>query len=90
MPSILNIFQAAPLSPEIEQSVMLHLPFVGDILPLENFGVKMLTVFCCLFPYVAYRSTKLGGVVQVVFTVAKVLAIGLLIGGLFASGKAIM
>ncbi|HNP23590.1 MAG TPA: amino acid permease [Panacibacter sp.] len=81
-------FKLPRFSPEIEQSVMLHLPFVGDILPLENFGVKMLTVFLLFIStYVAYRSTKLGGVVQVVFTVAKVLAIGLLIGGLFASGK---
>ena len=81
-------FTLPRFSPEVEQSVVLHVPLIGDILPLDNFGVKMLTILLViLFSFIAYRSTKLGGLVQVVFTVAKILAIVLLVGGLFFSGK---
>ena len=75
-------------SQEVEQSIILHVPLVGDIIPLENFGVKLLTVLLVtIFSFVAYRSTKLSGSIQVVFTIAKVLAIVMLVGGLFLSGN---
>lgn len=75
-------------STQVEQSVVLHVPLIGDILPLEDFGVKMLTILLVtLFSFIAYRSTKLSGSVQVIFTIAKVLAIVLLVFGLFFSGK---
>jgi len=81
-------FKLPRFSAQVEQSIVLHIPFIGDILPLENFGVKMLTLLLVsLFSFIAYRSTKLSGSVQVVFTAAKVLAIVLLVGGLFFSGK---
>lgn len=80
-------FQLPHFSATVEQSVVLHVPLIGDILPLENFGVKMLTIFLLfLSSFVAYISTELGGKVQVFFTTAKVLAIVLLVGGLFFSG----
>jgi len=61
---------------------------IGDIFPLEDFGTKMLTLFVLIvFTFISYRSTKLSGGIQVVFTVAKVLAIVLLVGGLFFWGK---
>src|SRR6478735_3956000 len=37
-------FTLPRFSPEVEQSVVLHVPLIGDILPLDNFGVKMLTI----------------------------------------------
>lgn len=81
-------FKLPHFSAEVEQSVVLHMPLIGDILPLENFGVKMLTIVLLLVcSFIAYRSTKLGGRVQVFFTIAKVLAIALLVCGLFFSGK---
>jgi basic amino acid/polyamine antiporter, APA family len=81
-------FKLPRFSAQVEQSVVLHVPLIGDILPLEDFGVKMLTILLVtLFSFIAYRSTKLGGLVQVIFTAAKVLAIVLLVGGLFFSGK---
>lgn len=81
-------FTLPRFSPETERAVVLHLPLIGNILPLENFGVKMVTVLLLFLSIlVAYKSTKLGGIVQVIFTIAKVLAIVLLIGGLFFSGK---
>ena len=73
-----------------EHSVVLHLPMIGNILPLENIGVKMLTILLLvILTAVSYRSTKSGGRLQVFFTAAKVLAIVLLTGGLLFSGKAI-
>ncbi len=81
-------FKLPKFSPQVEQSVVLHVPLIGDILPLENFGVKVLTVLLViLFSFIAYRSTKLSGSIQVVFTIAKVLAIVMLVGGLFFSGN---
>jgi len=69
-----------------EHSILLHVPFVGDIMPLENIGVKLLTVcLLVILTIVSYRSTKSSGMVQLFFTAAKVLAIVLLIGGLFFS-----
>ena len=32
-----------------EQSVILHIPMIGDILPLQNFGVKSLAIIMILF-----------------------------------------
>ncbi|CAN5683223.1 amino acid permease [soil metagenome] len=81
-------FQLPHFSTAVEQSVVWHIPLIGDILPLENFGVKMLTIFLLLVcSLIGYMSTKLGGRIQVFFTTAKVLAIVLLVGGLFFSGK---
>src|SRR4026209_879045 len=37
-------FKLPRFSPAIEQSVVFHIPMVGDIFPLDDFGVKILTV----------------------------------------------
>src|SRR5687767_6127121 len=37
-------FTLPRFSTELEQSFVIHIPLVGEILPLDNFGVKMLTV----------------------------------------------
>lgn len=71
-----------------EHSVQLHIPFIGNIFPLENIGVKILTIFIIIFlTWVNYRSLKYGGALQRLFTVLKVVAILLLIGGVLSSGK---
>jgi basic amino acid/polyamine antiporter, APA family len=81
-------FKLPSFSPETAHAIVLHIPVIGDILPLEDFGTKMLTLsMVILFSFISYRSTKLSGAFQVVFTTAKVLAIVLLVGGLFFSGK---
>ncbi len=75
-------------SVEIEQSMIFHIPLVGDIYPLENFGVKILTVIIlCIFTFVSYRSTKTSGLLNYIFSLAKVTAIIILVGGLFFSGN---
>ncbi|HEU5165097.1 MAG TPA: amino acid permease [Chitinophagaceae bacterium] len=81
-------FKLPRFTPEIEQSIILHIPLVGDLLPLHDFGVKMLTVIIlCIFTFVSYRSTKSSGILMNIFSAAKVAAIVLLVGGLFVSGK---
>ncbi len=84
-----NYFIDLPrFSEAIEQSVMFHIPFIGNIHPLENIGVKCLTIFLILFlSWVNYRSVKSGGALQRVLTVLKAIAIILLIGGIFFSGS---
>jgi APA family basic amino acid/polyamine antiporter len=81
-------FKLPRFSIEIEQSIVFHIPLVGDLLPLQNFGIKILTiVFLCIFTWVSYRSTKTSGILMNIFSAAKVAAIILLVGGLFFSGK---
>ena len=81
-------FKLPSFSQQTEHAVTLHIPMIGDILPLEDFGTKILTLFILVvFTIISYRSTKLGGAIQVVFTAAKVLAIVLLVGGLLFWGK---
>jgi APA family basic amino acid/polyamine antiporter len=84
-----NYFIELPrLAPETEHAIRLHLPYIGDIFPLENIGVKGLTVcIILLLTYISYRSLKYGGALQRVFTLLKVIAIVLLIGGVLGSGK---
>lgn len=80
-------FTLPRFSPEIELSVILHIPFVGNIFPLQNFGVKTLTVIILIIlTLISYRSTKTSGVMMNIFSYAKVAAIILLVGGLFVSG----
>lgn len=73
------------LAPEIEQGVMFHIPFVGNIYPLDNLGVKSLTIFVILFlSTVNYYGVKFGGRVASIFTTSKVVAILILVGFGFA------
>jgi APA family basic amino acid/polyamine antiporter len=73
---------------ETEQLIYLYLPGIGHIYPLENFGVKTLTIFViALLTWVNYRSVKSGGQLQIVFTFLKVAAMIILVIGLLLSGK---
>jgi APA family basic amino acid/polyamine antiporter len=71
-----------------EHSVNLYIPYVGTFYPLENIGVKAVTILVVFgLTWINYRSTRSAGNVQVILTAIKVLAIGMLIIGLLASGK---
>lgn len=71
----------------IEHSVIWHIPFIGDLFPLENIGVKSLAILLViLFTAINYLSTKAGSVFQVVSTFIKVAALVLLVFGIFFSG----
>jgi len=81
-------FKLPRFSPEVEHSLVFHIPLVGEIYPLDNFGVKTLTiVILVFFSVITYRSTKATGMLQAFFSTAKVTAIVLLVGGLLFSGK---
>ena len=72
----------------IEQSYTLHIPFIGDLHPLENMGVKVLAIFLViLFSFLNYRSLKAGSYFQVLSTIVKIAVIGLLIIGIFSSNN---
>ena len=75
-------------SKEVEQMIYLYIPGIGHIYPLENFGVKSLTILVIvLLTGVNYRSAKSGGQLQVIFTFLKVAAMVILVIGLLFSGK---
>lgn len=66
----------------------LHIPWVGDFFPLENIGVKLLTIILILaLTAVNYCSVKQGGALQRLLTSLKAVAIVVLIGGILFSGK---
>ena len=70
-----------------EKSIDLFLPFIGHLYPLENMGVKALTILVIiLLTLISYRSTKLGGTVMIIFTALKMAAIGLVVLAIFFSG----
>jgi basic amino acid/polyamine antiporter, APA family len=71
---------------EIEQSVTLHLPFIGTFYVLENIGVKGLTIaYVLLLTILNYVSVKQSGALQRLLTSLKVVAIACLIIGLLFS-----
>ena len=70
-----------------EHSIIWHIPFIGDLFPLENIGVKSLAILLViLFTTINYLSTKAGSVFQVISTFIKVAALVLLEFGIFFSG----
>jgi APA family basic amino acid/polyamine antiporter len=76
------------LLPETEKLIYLFIPGIGKIYPLENIGVKSLTILLIGgLTLVNYRSTKSGGHIQVIFTALKVGAMGFLIFGLLFSSR---
>ncbi|MFN3665230.1 MAG: APC family permease [Sediminibacterium sp.] len=72
----------------IEQSWKLHIPFIGNFYPLQQIGIKLLTVFVVLtLTFISYKSVIYGGRLQRLLTALKALAILVLIGSIFFSGK---
>jgi basic amino acid/polyamine antiporter, APA family len=72
----------------VSHSVSWHIPLIGTLFPLENFGSKCIAIFLVfLFTLLNHRSVKWAGKIQVIFTVAKIAALVFLIGSIFFSGK---
>ena len=58
-----------------------HLPFIGDVVPLREFGVKSFAVVVIgVLTAVNYLGVRFGGIVQDVFSVAKIAGMLLLLG----------
>jgi len=71
--------------PEFSQSMAawsFHLPFIGDVTPLKEIGTKAVAAaVIILLTGINYVGVKFGGVVQNIFTIGKVAAMGLLMVG---------
>lgn len=71
-----------------EEAFAWHIPFIGDLYPLKNFGVKSLALFLVIsLTGLNYRSVKAGSSFQVVSTFLKMAVIAALIVGIFISGQ---
>jgi len=71
-----------------EHSITWHIPFIGDLYPLENIGVKSLAVFLVLtLTFLNYVSVKAGNAFQLLSTFLKIAVIGGLIIGIFFSSN---
>jgi len=70
---------------EFERQILLKIPFIGTIYPLEDIGVKSLTI-CVIFflSVVNYLGVRFGGALSSLFTGLKLLAIFLLVAFGFA------
>jgi basic amino acid/polyamine antiporter, APA family len=71
-----------------EQSVTWHLPFIGDLHPLENAGVKSLAILIVAgLTWLNYRSVKAGNSFQLISTIVKIGVIAALVIGIFFFGN---
>ena len=71
-----------------QMAVKLHIPYLADIYPLQDFGVKALaSAVVVVFMILNYLSTRYGNALQFVATLMKTLALLLLVFGLFFSGQ---
>ena len=62
----------------------LHVPFIGDVSPLKEIGTKGLAAaLIVLLTAINYVGVRFGGLVQNIFTIAKVAAMLLLVLGAF-------
>ena len=74
------------LSPEAARGIDLYIPFIGHIFPLENLGVKAITILVVLLLSILnYVSTKAGGKLTLIVTSLKMVAIFLVIVALLFS-----
>jgi len=70
------------------QANVWHIPYIGDLYPLKDFGVKALAILLVLFfTLLNYISTKAGSIFQVISTAVKLAVIALLVTGIFFSGN---
>lgn len=80
-----SVFILPNFSKEIEQSITFTIPFIGKFYPLANIGIKIITIAVILFlSFINYLGVKFGGQVSLIFTIAKVLAILVLVAFGFA------
>ena len=65
-----------------------HIPFIGDLFPLKDFGVKMLAVtIVIVITFLNFVSVKAGSYFQVISTFLKMAVIAALLLGIFLSGQ---
>lgn len=84
-----NFFLQLPRFEQVvEKNYYFSIPFIGTFYPLENIGVKLLTVsLLTILTILNYRSVEQSGALQRFLTSLKVIAIGLIIIGLTFSSQ---
>jgi len=84
-----NYFLHLPrFDPVFEHSLAWHIPFIGDLYPLKNMGVKSLAIaLIILLTLLNYVSVRAGSVFQVVSTFMKIAVIAALVFGIFFSSN---
>jgi basic amino acid/polyamine antiporter, APA family len=71
-----------------ERSLVIHIPMIGDIAPLQNFGVKCLAItIIIVLTCINYISVRSGNAIQFIATFLKTVAILILVFGILLSGK---
>lgn len=70
------------------QSLIIHIPALGDLYPLDHIGIKSLTaLLIIILTYINTRSVQGGSKLQVLFSTAKIASLILLAGIIFLGGK---
>lgn len=70
----------------VRESLSWHIPYLGQLYPLRNLGVKCLAAgIVLLLTFLNYRSVKAGSSFQVVSTFFKILVVVALVAGIFLS-----
>jgi len=83
-----NFIQLPGFDAATERSIIFHIPMIGDIVPLQNFGVKMLAIGIIIVLTAAnYISVRSGNAIQFIATLLKSLALVILVFGILFSGK---
>ncbi|HTH55628.1 MAG TPA: amino acid permease [Cyclobacteriaceae bacterium] len=79
------------LPKETEQLFYIYLPGIGRIFPLENIGVKSMTIVLIWFlTYINYRSTHSADRIQILFSILKIGSMVFLVLGIFIFGDGSM
>ncbi len=72
----------------VEQSVVWHIPFLGNLYPLDNAGVKIMAIALVLgLTLINYISVRAGSRLQLISTGVKIIVVTLLVAGIFYSGN---
>ncbi len=80
--------QLPQFSPGLIAKYVWHLPFLGDLYPLKDFGVKVVAVLMTAgLTWLNARSLKASDRLQVISTIMKIGVLALLVIGIFVSGK---
>src|SRR5437773_8761076 len=76
------------LSPELEKSFVWHIPYLGNLYPLANLGVKSLAIALVIgITGLNYITTRGSSALQFMSTIIKVAVIVALVAGIFFSGN---
>ena len=73
-------FYVPPGASEAAAAWSFHIPMLGDIQPLKELGIKgIAAVLIILLTFVNYLGVRFGGMIQNIFTVAKIAAMAVIV-----------